>query len=245
VTASYVVSHIRCVMLRGRLCGEKSERPPFSRSPLRSSQHNSRAFQRREERHKVDLSTIVSRVAFLGLRAFPSKSWARGPGGTRDDDWVGKELSNTVCTSRKRGSTMTDEILLLAKCGGLRSRPSRADRANKTIATPLLQMRWRVFRLGVLIASFLPCPAMASRVWEPAQGSHYNQRVRSLPALLAAEPRGRVWEPAQGSHHNQRRRDMPRSISRWASRFFTSSRRSYSCLPWTSASSTFTRPSFS
>ena len=40
-------------------------------------------------------------------------------------------------------------------------------------------------------------------------------------------------------------RAMPRSISRWASRFFTSSRRSYSCLPWTKASSTLTRPSFS
>jgi hypothetical protein len=36
------------------------------------------------------------------------------------------------------------------------------------------------------------------RVWEPSQGSH-RERVRSLPAWLAAEHRGRVWEPSQGS----------------------------------------------
>jgi general secretion pathway protein H len=29
-----------------------------------------------------------------------------------------------------------------------------------------------------------------------------SDRVRSLPALPAAKPRGRVWEPSQGSHHD-------------------------------------------
>ena len=43
----------------------------------------------------------------------------------------------------------------------------------------------------------------------------------------------------------RRLRDIARSISRWASRFLTSSRRSYCCLPCTSANSTFTRPRFS
>jgi GTP-binding protein HflX len=32
----------------------------------------------------------------------------------------------------------------------------------------------------------------------------HNNRVRSLPALPAAEHRGRVWEPAQGSQYNTR-----------------------------------------
>jgi hypothetical protein len=31
------------------------------------------------------------------------------------------------------------------------------------------------------------------------------ERVRSLPALPAAQPRGRAWQPSQGSHHNVHR----------------------------------------
>ncbi len=53
----------------------------------------------------------------------------------------------------------------------------------------------------------LPAAERRGRVWEPAQGSHDNS-VRSLPALPAAERRGRVWEPAQGSHDN-RVRSLP------------------------------------
>ncbi len=50
----------------------------------------------------------------------------------------------------------------------------------------------------------LPAAEPRGKVWEPAQGSQDNSRVRSLPALPAAEPRGKVWEPAQGSQDNSR-----------------------------------------
>jgi hypothetical protein len=65
-------------------------------------------------------------------------------------------------------------------------------------------------------------------------------------ATTAASRRlaGRAFLSVASPDPPYRRRDMARSISRWASRFFTSSRRSKSCLPWTIASSTVTRPSF-
>jgi GTP-binding protein HflX len=48
----------------------------------------------------------------------------------------------------------------------------------------------------------LPAAEHRGRAWEPAQGSQNNNDVRSLPALPAAEHRGRAWEPAQGSQNN-------------------------------------------
>ena len=55
----------------------------------------------------------------------------------------------------------------------------------------------------------LPAAERRGRVWAPAQGSQDNNRVRSLPALPAAERRGRAWEPAQGSQDNSRVRSLP------------------------------------
>ena len=41
------------------------------------------------------------------------------------------------------------------------------------------------------------------RVWEPSQGSHLDNRVGSR-RFAAADQRGRVWEPSQGSHLDNR-----------------------------------------
>ena len=62
----------------------------------------------------------------------------------------------------------------------------------------------------------LPAAERRGRAWEPAQGSQDNSRVRSLPALPAAEHRGRVWEPAQGSQDNSNRVHELRELCRTA-----------------------------
>ena len=49
----------------------------------------------------------------------------------------------------------------------------------------------------------MPAAEPGGRVWEPVQGSQVND-VRSLPAMPAAEPGGRVWEPVQGSQVDSR-----------------------------------------
>jgi len=142
--------------------------------------------------------------------------------------------------------------------GSRRSRPTRLARGN------LRGWSWRPIRrwtcAGRLLPGPGPCgPLLLTRRRFGRSSTRTTTGLGNRNATMAPtdrsldgaiEPIGSSGLPpplrgprAIGRH--RRRTDMARSISRWLSRFFVSSRLSHCCLPWTSASSAFTRPFFS
>ena len=118
----------------------------------------------------------------------------------------------------------------------------RCDRPPKSGSGSLTTAGW--LRKG---------PASIRRYELPLQGdAPQRSPCRCWPRIppryhnpARTRPRRSEEQAALPAARQRRRLDMARSISRWLSRFFESSRLSHCCLPCTSASSAFTRPFFS